>query len=346
MSQADATTFVYIGNSDSQDITVLELKSSGVLVPIATVAVPGPTTPGSSLPLAISPNQQFLYAGLRNEPYSIATFSIAVKTGLLTYVGSGPLANSMAYIAVDHSGRFLLSASYQGNEVTVSPIGPNGVVGAAQQIVATKPNAHCIILDPTNRFALYTSLGGDLVYQGKFDAKMGKLTPNEPPTRSVKAQAGPRHLVFSPNGKFVYLLNELDASIYVFPYDAATGTLSKEIQVASSLPKGFSGTPWAADIHITPDGKFLYASERTSSTLVGFRVDPENGALTWIMSYRTEQQPRAFGIDPSGRYLLAVGQLSNSMTGYAIDATSGALTVLEAYPVGKNPNWVEFIQLP
>jgi 6-phosphogluconolactonase len=110
----------------------------------------------------------------------------------------------------------------------------------------------------------------------------------------------------------------------------------------TSLPKGFDGEPWAADIHLTPEGKFLYASERTTSTLAAFSVDPKTGMLTSIDSYPTEKQPRAFKIDPTSRYLLSVGQLSNSMTSYAIDAT-GKLTKLKEYPVGKNPNWVEIV---
>jgi 6-phosphogluconolactonase len=341
ISSANAATFVYVGNAESQNISVLELKSNGELTPVETAAVPGPAKPGSSLPLAVSPDMKRLYVGLRTEPYSAVTFAIDGKTGKLKSAGAGPLADSMAYISTDRSGKFLLSASYGGNKVAVNPIGPDGVVQAAQQITDTQPNAHCILADPSNRYVLHTSLGGDLVYQDKFDARTGKLTPNDPPSVSVKAKAGPRHLVFSPNKKFVYLVDELDASIYVFPWDGKTGTLKKEVQVASALPKGFEGKPWAADIHLTPDGKFLYASERTTSTLAAFSVDPKTGMLAPIDSYPTEKQPRAFNIDPSGRYLLAVGQLSNSMTVYAIDNATGKLTRLKEYPVGKNPNWIE-----
>src|SRR6266436_4119443 len=343
MSPARAATFVYVGNADSQDISVLELKSSGDLTPVETAAVPGPAKPGSSLPLAVSPDKKRLYAGLRNEPYSVVTFSIDARTGKLTEVGPGPLADSMAYIATDHSGKYLFSASYGGNKITVNPIGKDGVVQPALQIMPTEPNAHCIMADPSNRYVLHTSLGGDLVYQEKFDARTGKLTPNDPPSISVKAKAGARHLVFSPHRKFVYLVDELDASIYVFPWDAKTGTLKKEVQVATSLPKGFEGKPWAADIHLTPDGRFLYASERTTNTLAAFSVDPKTGMLTSIDSYPTEKQPRGFNIDPAGRYLLSVGQLSNSMTTYAIDKATGKLTKLKEYPVGKNPNWVEIV---
>ena len=238
-----------------------------------------------------------------------------------------------------------MSASYGGHKVAVNPIGANGVVGPTLQTMATKPNAHCIMTDPSNRFVLHTSLGGDVIYQDKFDAKTGKLTPNDPPTVSVKAKAGPRHLVFSPNKKFVYLVNELDGAIYVFPWNAKSGTLKKEVQVASAVPKGFSGKVWAADIHLTPDGKFLYASERTTSTLAAFRVDRRKGTLTAINSYATEKQPRAFNIDPTGRYLLSVGQVSNGMTSYSIDRKTGKLNKLKEYPMGKNPNWVEIVEL-
>jgi len=344
MSSANAATFVYVGNSDSQEVTVLELKSSGELTPIETQAVPGPAKPGGSLPLAVSPDKKRLYVGLRNEPYSAVTYTIDAKSGKLKLVGPGPLADSMAYIVTDRSGKFLLSASYTGNRVTVNPIGADGIVQPMQQSVATQPNAHCIMPDPTNHYVLHTSLGGDLVYQEKFDAKTGKLTPNDPPSVSVKAKAGARHLVFSPNRKFVYLVDELDASIYVFPWDAKTGTLKKEVQVTTALPKGFDGKPWAADIHLTPDGKYLYASERTSSTLAAFSVDPKTGMLTPIDSFPTEKQPRAFSIDPTSHYLLSVGELSNSMTTYAIDNKSGKLTKLKEYPMGKKPNWVEIVK--
>src|SRR5438874_1492533 len=135
MSAANAASFVYVGSSDSQDVTVLELRPNGDLAPVATTAVPGPTKPGSSLPMAVSPDKQRLYVGLRNEPYSVVTFAIDRKSGQLTLVGSGPLADSMAYVASDRRGKFLLSASYGGNKVAVNPIGPNGVVLAAAQTI-------------------------------------------------------------------------------------------------------------------------------------------------------------------------------------------------------------------
>ncbi len=143
----------------------------------------------------------------------------------------------------------------------------------------------------------------------------------------------------------MYVIGELDGAVYVFDYNGATGDL-KQKQVVSALPANFQGKPSAADLHITPNGKFLYGSERTTSTLAGFQVDAANGTLTPIGSVPTEKQPRGFNIDSSGRYLLAVGQLSNGLSSYAIDPTSGKLTKLKEYPMGKNPNWVEIVDLP
>ena len=133
--------------------------------------------------------------------------------------------------------------------------------------------------------------------------------------------------------------------LYVFDYDAGTGQL-KAKQTVSALPPDFQGKPSAADLHITPDGKFLYGSERTSSTLAGFKVDLVTGTLSPVGSAPTEKQPRGFNIDSSGRYLLAVGQLSHGLSSYKIDAANGKLTKLKDYPMGKNPNWVEIVDLP
>jgi 6-phosphogluconolactonase len=152
-------------------------------------------------------------------------------------------------------------------------------------------------------------------------------------------------LVFHPTSKLVYVLGERAGSITVFDYQPDTEQL-REKQTVSALPPDFQGAPLAADLHITPDGRFLYGSERTSSTLAGFTVDPATGTLAPIGSVPTEEQPRGFTIDPSGCYLLAVGQRSHALSSYRIDADSGQLTQLRRYPLGQNPNWVEIVELP
>jgi 6-phosphogluconolactonase len=337
-----AASVVYVGNADSQDLSVLKLGSDGVLTPFATVSLQQPAQTGSSVLIALTPDRKRLYASfLHGAQSSVAAFAIDPHSGLLSRLGEAtPLVATVAYIATDGSGRFLLGASYAGNQVSVNRILPNGVIGDSLQVIPTASQAHCILTDPGNHYVLHTALGGDLVYQERFDARTGRLTPNAPPSVNVPSKAGPRFLTFAPDARFVYVVDELDGAIHVFPFDASRGTLGPQVQLASALPPGFTGRPWAADIHLTPNGKFLYASERTTSTLAAFRVDAHSGALEFIDTYPTVRQPRAFNIDSSGHYLLASGQLSNSVRVYAIDAASGRLTSLAEYPVGNNPTWV------
>lgn len=320
-------------------------RQSGDLAFVEKVPIPGVTKPGNSTPMAVSPDRRFLYAGTRGDPKVAAGFAIDPTSGRLTHVASGLLADSMAYIAVDRTGRFLLSASYPGHKITVSPISPPGTVQPPHQVLEGHPNAHAILADAGNRNVLVPTLGNDQVNVFRFDAATGKLAPSTPPSVRLKDKAGPRHFRFHPNGTLVYVLGELDAAVYIFDYDAGAGQM-KEKQRISALPPDFEGKPSAADLHITPDGKFLYGSERKSSTLAGFKVDPANGTLTSIGSVPTEKQPRAFSIDSSGRYLLAVGQFSHALSSYRIDPESGRLTKLKEYPMGRNPNWIEIVDLP
>ena len=343
---ANAATFAYIGHADSNEVHVLQLdQRTSDLELVQQVTIPGIKTSGTSTPMAVSPDRRFLYVGTRGEPKIAAGFAIDPANGRLKHVASGPLADSLAYIVTDRTGRFLLGASYPGNKITVNPIAPPGTVQPPHQILTNYPNAHAILIDRENRHALVPTLGDDRVNQFKFDAATGLLAPNTPPAIQLKERTGPRHLVFHPNGRLVYVVGELDGTVHVFDCHSETGLLTEK-QSISLLPPGFEGKPSAADLHLTPDGRFLYASERTSSTLAGFKVDPANGRLSFIGSVATETTPRGFNIDSSGRYLLAVGQLSHQLSSYRIDATRGALTKLKEYPMGKNPNWVEIVDLP
>jgi len=345
-STARAASFVYVGNADSNEISVLQLnRQNGDLTGVERVPLPSSARPGSSTPMAVSPDRRFLYVGMRGQPQIVAGFAIDPGSGQLHYIASGALADSMAYLATDRTGRFLLGASYPGHKLTVNPIGPQGTVHPPQQVLSNYPHAHSILVDAANRYVLALTLGDDLVNLFRFDTTTGMLVPNTPPAVRVKAQSGPRHLVFYPNGALVYVLGERDGSISVFDYPAGTGQLTAK-QTVTALPPDFQGTPAAADLHLTPDGRFLYGSERTSSTITGFKIDPANGTLLPIGSVRTEKQPRGFNLDPSGRYLLAVGQLSHALSSYRIDADSGKLTKLKEHPMGKNPNWVEIVELP
>jgi 6-phosphogluconolactonase len=340
-AMSQAAPHVYVSNADSREISVLSMDSAnGALSAQTSVSVPG-----QAGPMALSPDKRFLYIALRSQPYALLSFAIDKASGALHQIGSAPLPDSMAHIATDRTGRTIFGASYGGHKLSVSPVDADGVAGEPKQVLPTGQNAHATLVDPSNRFVFVTNLGSDLVMQWRFDAARSELSPNDPPTFAARDKAGPRHLVFHPDGRHVLLLNELDAGVDVLAFDPERGTLSRT-QTLSTLPKGFTGKPWAADIHLTPDGRFLYTSERTSSTLASFEFDAPAGKLKPLAHTPTEQQPRGFAIDPSGRWLIAAGQLSNALSVYAIDRSSGGLQKVGSMPVGQGPHWVEIVERP
>jgi 6-phosphogluconolactonase len=336
-------SYIYVANADGQDISVFRLESDGTLSACATVAAQSPPQTGRSMLLAISPDQRYLYAAFLSggSHFAATTFSIDGSNGIPVPKATAALEDSMAYMVTDRTGRYLLCASYAGSRVTVNRIDADGLVGALVQNIATAPKAHCIIADASNRHVLHTSLGGDLVYQQRFDAGNGELAPNDPATIAMTPGSGPRFIALSPDGRFVYINGERDGSIAVHPYDGNSGRLQPRIQTVSVLPPGFVGKPWAADLRMAPDGRHLYASERTSSTVSTFAIDGASGLLRRQGSVPTVRQPRALAIDPAGRLLLAAGQLSNSIMCYSLDPDTGAPKPLQEYPVGLNPTWIE-----
>lgn len=332
---------VYVSNADSREISVLALdRQAGTLSPVQTVPVGGMV-----MPLALSPQRHLLYAALRSEPYTVAAYAIDPATGQLSALGQAPLPDSMAYIATDRSGRWLFAASYGGNCASVSPIGVDGRPAPAVLIVPNGKNAHAAIPDAANRNVYISSLGTDQVFQWRFDAASGQLTPNAVPVMAARAGSGPRHLVFHPDGRHAYLLGELDATVELLEVDATNGLLSRK-QHWPTLPAGFEGKAWAADLHLSPDGRFLYTCERNSSTLAIWRVEDGSGMLTLVDHQATEAQPRGFQIDSTGQWLIAGGQLSHAVTLYRIDRDSGRLNPTQRLFVGQGPNWIEIVDRP
>jgi 6-phosphogluconolactonase len=338
-------TFVYVSNAGTKDIYVLGMnRDTGELTMIEKAPVPGSEkTSLVSLPMALAPNKRFIYAQLRSEPYPVSTFSIDHTSGELTHLGTTPLVDQMAYINVDKTGKHLLGASYTGAKVAVYPIDARSIVeGKATQIIDTKPKAHCVFLDASNKHAYVPVLSADYVMQFKFDTSTGMLTPNDPPTVATKAGAGPRHFTIHPNGKWGYLITETTATIGTYSIERDTGTLT-EVAYVDTGDYNQKDSAFASDIHITPNGKFLYGAVRTTSMLHGYTIDPEKGTLTGIGKWPTEKTPRGFNIDPRGKFLLAVGMDSASLTVHAIDRDSGDLNNVKQYPVGQQPNWVEIV---
>ena len=299
------------------------------------------------MPMAVSPSKKHLYAVVRSQPVRVLTYAIDPATGALTQKASAPLPDSMPYVSTDQTGRFLFTASYGGDKIAVSPIGENGLVEAeAIQVIPTGRNAHSILPDRSNKFVYAATLGANQVLQFTFDSKTGKLTANEPPSVSPEAGHGPRHLAFSPDNKYLYVLNELSGHVTQYVIDPSKGTLTlvdsissvpAEAGLAWGAPKHLSEQHrrllqrrakdekpkvWAADIQITPDGKFLYTTERTTNKIALFTVAPGTGKLTYVTNFATEAQPRGIRIDPTGQYLVASGEKSDRVSVYKIDQST------------------------
>jgi 6-phosphogluconolactonase len=355
-----AGTFVYVSNAEDGDIGMYTLQADDSLQP-------GQRFKAQKLvmPMAVSPDKRFLIAAVRSKPFQAYSYSIDKSSGALKLVGTGTLAESYPYIALDPSGRFLLGASYGANQVGVNPVGADGRVGEPLQVIPTARNAHSIRTDNTNRFVFVPHLGTDQVFQFLFDEKSGRLSANTPPVLQLKQGSGPRHLIVSSDNRFVYLLNELTGMVTTLSLDPNVGTLKEldsvsvlppDTKLVPGVPRGAVGTPganqaprdttndiWASDLHLTPNGRLLYAAERTSSTLGAFRVDTASGKLTYLGSTSTEKQPRGFNIDPTGRFVVVSGEQSDTISSYAINAETGALKLIGRYPTGKGANWVEIV---
>ena len=339
-------TFVYVSNAGTKDIYVLGMnRKTGELTLVEKVPVPGAEkTSLVSLPMALSPDKRFIYAQLRSEPYPVSTFAINHTDGKLIHLKATPLVDQMAYINVDKTGKHLLSASYTGAKVAVYPIDArHGVTEKATQIIDTKPKAHCVFIDASNKNVYVPVLGADHVMQFKFDASSGMLTPNDPPTIATKNGAGPRHFTIHPNGKWGYLITETTATIGTYSIDHK-GTLT-EVAYVDTGDYNQKDSAFASDIRITPNGNFLYGAVRSTSMLHGYMIDQEKGTLTGIGKWSTEKTPRGFNIDPRGNFLLAVGLDSASLTVHAIDPQSGELKSVGQYPMGQQPNWVEIVDM-
>jgi 6-phosphogluconolactonase len=365
-SMSMAKTFVYVSNAQDGNIDTYNMDmSTGALTPV------GKTEAAKLvMPMTLSPNKKYLYAVIRSQPTRVLTYEINPATGALTQKASAPLPDSMPYVSTDHTGRFLFTASYGGDKLAVSPIGENGLVEAeAIQVIPTGRNAHSIMPDRTNNFVYAATLGANQVLQFTFDSKTGKLTANEPPAVSPEAGHGPRHLAFSPDNKYLYVLNELSGHVTQYTIDPSKGTLTlvdsiSSVPAEAGLAWGSAQGPvgaapalasvaakddkpkvWAADIQITPDGKFLYSTERTTNKIALFTVAPGTGKLTYVTNFATEAQPRGIRIDPTGQYLVASGEKSDRVSVYKIDKGTGKLGEPNRYPVGNGANWVEIVDV-
>ena len=312
--------------------------------------------------LALDPQRRFRYSvseveELERRPVgAVSAFALDHSSGQLVPLnrqltrGEGP-----CYVSVDSTGKWLLAANYRSGSATVFPIQADGRLGAVTAVVQhhgasidpdrqAGPHAHCIIPDLANRHVLVADLGLDKIMLYRFDTTRGVLSPNDPPWVAARPGAGPRHLVFHPNGRFFYSVNELDSTVMAWTYDATRGVL-QELQTLPTLPQDFAGVSYVAHVQVAPSGKFLYVSNRGHDSLAIFAIDG-SGALAHVAHVPTlGQWPRHFAIDPTGKLLLAANQYSNTVVSFRIDPETGLLTHTGAVTEVPAPVCVQFVEL-
>lgn len=291
--------------------------------------------------LALTRDRRHLYAVNEQTQGGTSAFAVDAASGALTRLNSQPVQGAdPCYLTVDPTGKWLLVACYSSGNLVTLPIQAGGALGALVEHIQhvgkgpvanrqEKAHAHSVRFDPSQRFALAADLGMDRVWVYRLDAQSGKMSANTPPGMDGKPGAGPRHLEFHPNGKFLYISNELDSSVTACTWDAQSGQIAS-FQALSTLPQGFSGENLVADIHITPSGEYLYVSNRGHNSLAAYKVDAQTGALTALGATSCGGDfPRNFAIDPAGKFVLVANQYSGDLVTFQLGA-DGSLA-----PVGE-----------
>ena len=338
-TQAWAEPFVYVSVSGEKRIAVFRLDAdTGGLEAAGSLDVDG--SPGA---IWEHPSRPEFFVALRSKG-KLATLDVNTSTGMLSVGHETTPGESSPFVLPDPSGRYLLSAYYGAGKVMVHAIADDGSLSAEPlQVIETAINAHCIRLDPSGRYAFVPHTGPNAVFQFRWDGRSGRLMANDPPRVPNTPQgAGPRHIFFHPTLPVAYTANEIGSSVTVHSFDKSHGTLDA-VQTLSTLPEGFDEKNTCADVEVTPDGRFVYVSNRGHDSIAGFRVDGKSGRLESIGQFPTEQTPRSFNIDPSGRYMVAAGQSSGKLATYRLDAPSGRLDRLGTYEVGRSPAWVMIV---
>jgi len=332
--------FLYVGTytkGESKGIYGFRYDArSGRLSPLGLVA----ETANPSF-LAVDHTHKFLYAVNELQDYkgaksgAITAYAIDRKTGKLSRLNEvASRGEDPCYISLDKTGKFVLVANYTSGNIAVFPVQKDGSLGEASAFVQHRgsgpnherqegPHAHWIETTSDNRFAVVADLGLDKLLVYRFDASKGTLTPNDPPAADLPPSSGPRHVAFTPDKRFAYSVNELKSTVTAFSFNAAQGVL-KLFQTISTLPKEFSGENDTAEIHVAPNGKFLYASNRGHDSIAEFSIDPKTGQLAFLHTFSTQgKTPRNFELDPTGSRLLVANEDTGDIFVFRLDPSDG-----------------------
>ena len=291
--------------------------------------------------MVVSHNQKFLYSIHAKsfggkEPEHVAAYAIEGRTGKLTLLNrQSTRGTASCYVDVDATDKTVLVANYTTGNIASLPVQADGSLGESVSFFQHSgssvdlprqkgPNAHSFVVSPDNRFAFAADLGIDKIMGYRLDAATAKLTPNEPPFAKAPPGAGPRHLIFHPNGKYVYVINEMKNSVTLFDYATATGMLT-ERQNISTLPADFTGKSYCADLKITPDGRFLYGTNRGHDSIACYRL-ADDGRLTLLsIEPSLGRGPQNLALAANGKLLLCANMPGKNVAVFRIDAQTGAL---------------------
>ena len=289
--------------------------------------------------LCISPDRKFVYSVNAVADGSVSAFSFDHNTGALKFINKQPsVGANPAHVVIDKEAKNVIVSNYGNGTLSVLPVNKDGslapatqtIIGEGSSIIPQRqagPHIHSAIFSPDEKNVLYADLGTDKVSVAKYKAgKVPALTPEDVAFEKIKPGSGPRHMDFSTDGKFLYLVNEMGATVNSYAYNKGKITFIDSVGLASP---GFTGRSSAADIHVSPDGRFLYATNRgTANELVVFGIDQASGKLHYITRYPTGKEPRNFVIEPGGNFLLLAAQQDNTVNIYRIDKLTGLLVML------------------
>ncbi len=338
--QSAGPTLVYVGSTNRQ-ISIFSLDAaSGKLGLIKSIDA-------GNYPsfLALDPSRSHLYAV--NEPDAmVASFKVDPSTGDLTFlnrVASG--GGSPAHIFVEQSGKYVMVANYDGGTTRIFPIAADGSLGPQTDDKAPGKWSHMILTDAADKFVFVMSKGSDLIAQYVFDSAHGTLSANAVATVKTKLGAGPRHLAWHPNGKFAYVIDELDDTMMAYSYNAALGQLTW-LQTLSTLPAGTDGTNnTCAEVVVAPSGNFVYGSNRGNDSIVTYSV-AANGQLTYLgVTPSGGKTPRSFTLSADGKLMLVANE-SGNVTSFSVNTTTGALSQLSSVAAPVAPQFVGIFTLP
>lgn len=337
----------YTDSSTSEGIYVFEFNPrTGVLKEISNLKAGNPSY------LDISKDGKFIYSVNESGQGKISAFSFDKKNATLSLINSEKNNGSApCYVNIDKTGKWLFCGNYSSGDLTLHPINNDGSIGAIKQYIKhtgngpnkdrqQSPHVHCTLISADNKFLYVPDLGIDKVMIYPFDAKKGLLNEDGKTFAAVQPGGGPRHITFSKNGKYAYVIEELSGNVDVFEQK---GGALQHVQKINKLPEDEAGA--GADIHLSPDGKFLYASQRSNSTIQIFKVNASNGRLTYINAQSTLGNfPRNFTIHPSGNFLLVANQRSEDIIVFKRNKSTGLLTFTgEKIKLGK-PVCLKWIQ--